>query len=86
MLLIFFDSVAAGLGVELQQASRQLQLEFRAAVAVVFTYCFFARGATGAALLAKHRTSFDQELEVRPHAQSARPCSERTQPSPSARL
>lgn len=42
------------LRVELQQSGKQLQLEFRAAVAVVFTYCFFARGATGAALLSKH--------------------------------
>jgi len=44
------------LQVELQHAGVALLLEFRAAVAVVFTYCFFARGATGAALRAKHVT------------------------------
>lgn len=44
------------LQLELDGASRQSQLEFRAAVATVFTYVFFARGATGSALLAKHVT------------------------------
>lgn len=39
---------------DLRDANRQTQLEFRAAVAVVFTYCFFARGATGTALRSKH--------------------------------
>ena len=44
------------LELELQQivTDKALQLEFRAAVAVVFTYCFFARGATGTALLVQH--------------------------------
>jgi len=42
------------LQLDLHGASRQLQLEFRAAVAVVFTFGFFARGATGAALRVKH--------------------------------
>lgn len=42
------------LQVDLCRASVALQLEFRAAVAVVFTYCFFARGATGSALRARH--------------------------------
>lgn len=42
------------LQLELRDASHQTQLEFRAAVAVVFSFCFFARGATGAALRSKH--------------------------------
>ena len=42
------------LEVELSGASTATLSLFRAAVATVFTYCFFARGATGAALLCKH--------------------------------
>lgn len=53
------------LELELASAALQRQLEFRAAVAVVFTYCFFARGATSSALQAKHvRRGPDGELLV----------------------
>ena len=39
---------------EPRRALRPALLEWRAAVATVFTYCFFARGATGTALLDEH--------------------------------
>ena len=42
------------LEVDLDAAGPAVHELFRAAVATVFTFCFFARGATGAALLAKH--------------------------------
>ena len=42
------------LQLDLRGADQHTQLSFRAAVAVVFTFCFFARGATGAALRSKH--------------------------------
>jgi hypothetical protein len=42
------------LGLALDSASSALLRTFRAAVATVFTFCFFARGDTGSALLGTH--------------------------------
>jgi hypothetical protein len=42
------------LALDLEHASRALLQVFRAAVATVFTFCFFARGDTGSALLGAH--------------------------------
>ena len=42
------------LSVDLHLADHVLASTIRAAVATVFTFCFFARGATGAALLSEH--------------------------------
>ena len=42
------------LDVDLTNPTASLRRRYRAAVAVVFTFCFFARGGTGSALLNKH--------------------------------
>ena len=42
------------LALDLQRATPHEQAVFRAAVGVVLTFCFFARGGTGSALRAKH--------------------------------
>ena len=47
------------LGLDLKRCGQADRSAFRAAVATVFTFCFFARGATGGPLQVAHVRSSD---------------------------